>query len=167
MKNKCKQQSHTVTPKHEELTFTMMSKATNTNVNVNSTMNDQQQAQVDSLGMSSLTLDSFSYSKTLMKPIDVNESPSDDTASTCASSYMSSMSSSTNLSGWGSAASRKSYACLRTLEEQQSRRRPFGTTQQLQQLQPQPQQPKRMRRQIQDRSYVGESWGYFVDTPDC
>ena len=101
------------------VSLAMMSKATNMNSSMNSSMNNQQQQQmqVDSLGMSSLTLDSFSYSKTLMKPIDIDASPSDETSSTCASSYMSSMSSSTNLSGWGSAVSRKSYACLRTLEE--------------------------------------------------
>ena len=134
----------------------MMSNTANMNMN-NHNMNNN---QVDSLAMSSLTLDSFSYSKTLMKPIDT--SSSDDTSSTCASSYMSSMSSSTNLSGWGSAISRKSYACLRTLEEE-SRRQPYQRPAAAQQQH----QSKQVRRQIQDRSYVGDSWGYFVDTPDC
>ena len=130
-----------------------MSRVANTNNNNN--MIDQ----VDTFGMSTLALDSFSFSDTLMKPI--NASMSDDTSSTCTSSCMSSFSSSTNLSGWGSAISRKSYACLRTLEEE-SRMQPYKTAAARQQ-----QQSKQVRRQVEERSYVGESWGYFVDTPDC
>jgi hypothetical protein len=70
--------------------------------------------------------------------------------SSCASSTMSSVSSSSQLRGWGGIVSRKSYACLRTLEAESTRRS-------LQQ---------QKRRKIQQTPIVGDSWGYFVDTSD-
>ena len=56
-----------------------------------------------------------------------------------------------NLSGWGSAVSRKSYACLKTLGETEERK--METTKKAL-----PRQP---------RAIEGDSWGYFVDTPEC
>ena len=104
------------------------------------------------------------------------------TSTTCTSlSYKTSLSSSSQLSGWGSAVSRKSYACLRKLEEdsikadlqkqqyqqrqqyQQQQQRFFGQ-QQCHQLQQQ--QAMMKQRQMQHISFAGDSWGYFVDTPD-
>jgi hypothetical protein len=56
----------------------------------------------------------------------------------------------TNLSGWGSAVSRKSYACLKTLGENEARK-----------------EQKKMTRMPRTAAPVqGDSWGYFVDTPD-
>mmetsp|Transcript_11526 Transcript_11526/g.21545 ORF Transcript_11526/g.21545 Transcript_11526/m.21545 type:complete len:110 (-) Transcript_11526:436-765(-) len=69
---------------------------------------------------------------------------------TASSSVSSATSRSSNLSGWGSAVSRKSYACLKTLGEMEARK-----------LQRPPKQVAR-KVAVQDTS---DSWGYFVDTP--
>lgn len=131
-------------------------------------------AEVDSftiLQLSSLALDR-SYGHT------VSDTQAEDmTVTTCTSglSYENSLSSRSNLSGlsgWGSAVSRKSYACLRTLEEES--RKADLQRQQQQQLQQrhclhrQYQQNYQQvpRRPIEQPQYVGEAWGYFVDTPD-
>ena len=76
----------------------------------------------------------------------------DSTTSTCASGYMSTASSSSQLSGWGSVVSRKSYACLRTLEAESQRAIA---------------QEQRVRRQAQQTPEIGDTWGYFVDTPQA
>mmetsp|Transcript_16680 Transcript_16680/g.19028 ORF Transcript_16680/g.19028 Transcript_16680/m.19028 type:complete len:120 (+) Transcript_16680:173-532(+) len=80
----------------------------------------------------------------------------DSETNTIATSYRSSVSTSSQLSGWGSAMSRKSYACLRTLEEE-CRRIP----------QRPPTAHKRRRVSSTKTSSSCPSWGYFVDTPDC
>ncbi len=96
------------------------------------------------------------------------------TSTTCTSlSYKTSISSSSNLSGlsgWGSAVSRKSYACLRTLEEE-SRKADLLKQQQQQRphtlIRPNSQfYQQGAPAQIQNNRYVGDTWGYFVDTPD-
>ncbi len=61
--------------------------------------------------------------------------------------------SSSLLSGWGSAVSRKSYACLKTLGETEARK--------MQRY------PRTIAsRQISRVEPMGDTWGYFVDTPD-
>jgi hypothetical protein len=75
------------------------------------------------------------------------------------SSLASSVSSSSQLSGWGSIVSRKSYACLQTLEAESTRK--YSQKRCL------PQEQQQKRRKIQETPFVGDSWGYFVDTPDC
>jgi hypothetical protein len=59
---------------------------------------------------------------------------------------------SSSLSGWGSAVSRKSYACLKTLGEVEASKihRPL----------------RRIPNQSKSLVDVGQGWGYFVDTPD-
>lgn len=78
-------------------------------------------------------------------------SPSSFYTAASASSEQSSSSGksrSANLSGWGSAISRKPYACLKTLCESTSKKN---------------QRPhKKVRSAVAIQS--GESWGYFVDT---
>ncbi len=59
----------------------------------------------------------------------------------------------TNLSGWGSAVSRKSYACLKTLGEMELRKSQLN-----QRNNGIPRQPSQI--------VEGEAWGYFVDTVD-
>jgi|AntRauTorckE5430_2_1112549.scaffolds.fasta_scaffold70022_1 hypothetical protein len=74
------------------------------------------------------------------------------TASTMSSTGLSSgLSRSSNLSGWGSAISRKSYACLKTLGETEARKM---------------QRPPRQVSRTVAIPEVGENWGYFVDTTD-
>lgn len=109
--------------------------------------------------LSSMSLDPFAVDY----PTKGHLGCDDATASTnsCSSSFKSTVSSSSQLSGWGSAISRKSYACLRTLEAECRHKgtlqhnnisRAYGKYD----LKPQ---------QVQTQ-YVGEGWGYFVDTPD-
>ncbi len=70
-----------------------------------------------------------------------------DTASSASSSQQFA------LSGWGSAVSRKPYTCLKTLADDESRKlQSNGSSQSSIARQP--------------RIIEGESWGYFVDTPD-
>ena len=101
------------------------------------------------------------------------------TNTTCSSSFKSSVSSSSQLSGWGSVVSRKSYACLRTLEAESAKRSTAGLVsntfaQQQQQrridehnlYQQQQLQRSYIQQQQQQHPFVGDSWGYFVDTPD-
>lgn len=94
-----------------------------------------------------------------LDPFDEKIVADDATASTYSSRYSSSMSSSSQLSGWGSAISRKSYACLRTLEaeclEHGAPKAP-----------PAYPRPNEMPRQQSHRAPLGDSWGYFVDTKD-
>mmetsp|Transcript_28385 Transcript_28385/g.42102 ORF Transcript_28385/g.42102 Transcript_28385/m.42102 type:complete len:136 (+) Transcript_28385:84-491(+) len=73
------------------------------------------------------------------------------TASTASVSSSAALSRSSHLSGWGSAISRKSYACLKTLGENEARKmhRP----------------PSRIPRKVATQE-TADSWGYFVDTPD-
>lgn len=71
------------------------------------------------------------------------------TASTASSSKLSG---SSNLSGWGSAISRKSYACLKTLGENEARKEQI---------------PSRFAARNTSIPQTGDTWGYFVDTPDC
>lgn len=59
---------------------------------------------------------------------------------------------SSNLSGWGSAISRKSYACLKTLNETETRKM-LGEP------------PKQLNSPV-PTSMHNQSWGYFVDTID-
>jgi hypothetical protein len=61
------------------------------------------------------------------------------------------LSRSSNLSGWGSTISRKSYACLKTLGENETRRMQRA--------------PSRIPRKVATQESA-DSWGYFVDTPD-
>jgi hypothetical protein len=96
-----------------------------------------------------------------LDPVKPNAEDSETDDSTCASSFASSFSSSSQLSGWGSIVSRKSYACLRTLETESTS---TGKQSQKRSLQEDGQQK---RRKIQLAPIVGDSWGYFVDTPDC
>ncbi len=65
---------------------------------------------------------------------------------------VSTSSTASSLSGWGSAVSRKSYACLKTLGEEESRKlhRP----------------PRRMMLRQESAQLAGPAWGYFVDTTD-
>ena len=93
------------------------------------------------LQLSSMALDPYSNV--------AKQQADDSTTRTCASSCMSTASSSSQLSGWGSVVSRKSYACLRTLEAESQR-----AIAQQQQV-----------RQIQQTPEIGDTWGYFVDTP--
>ena len=59
-------------------------------------------------------------------------------------SVSSSTSATSQISGWGSAESRKSYACLKSLADDTTTAQPS--------------------RQIRSDPIVGEAWGYFVDT---
>jgi hypothetical protein len=61
---------------------------------------------------------------------------------------------SSNLSGWGSAISRKSYACLKTLDETETRKM----------LASKP--PKQLSSRQLSSTVSGQSWGYFADTID-
>ena len=60
--------------------------------------------------------------------------------SSTMSSYMSAYS--TQLSGWGSTQSRKSYSCLSSLADVEMSE----------------------RREVRSSPIVGDAWGYFVDT---
>lgn len=84
----------------------------------------------------------------------------DATNSTCGSSFKSSVSSSSQLSGWGSTISRKSYACLRTLEAETVRRE--ATRHRFPAV---PRCPSSIQ-QLQSQPSANASWGYFVDTPE-
>lgn len=68
-----------------------------------------------------------------------------------ASDSASSVSASSNLSGWGSVVSRKSYACLQTLVKEEGDRDQIAS---------------RQSRRKQNEVHSGPSWGYFVDTPE-
>ena len=59
---------------------------------------------------------------------------------------------SSSLSGWGSAMSRKSYACLKTLGETEAMKESKSN--------------KEISSRPRPSNHVGESWGYFVDTLD-
>ena len=72
-------------------------------------------------------------------------------------SCKSEMSVTSNISGWGSAVSRKSYACLKTLGETETRKSQLSHSR------------TNVSRQARARVVEGvevetESWGYFVDT---
>ena len=71
-----------------------------------------------------------------------------DTASSTSSSQQ------LGLSGWGSAVSRTPYTCLKTLADDESRKLQSNASSQSSIVR-------------QPRIIEGESWGYFVDTPDC
>ncbi len=123
---------------------TMMSRAADM-------MNSSEADQLTVSQLSSLALDPYVPMKQNVEDPEVDDS-------TCASSLASSVSSSSQLSGWGSIVSRKSYACLRTLEAESTRK--HSQKRSLQQEQQQ------KRRKIQETPVLGDSWGYFVDTPD-
>ena len=74
---------------------------------------------------------------------------SESTASTLSSTR-------TNLSGWGSAISRKPYACLKTLGENESRKMNL----------PRQSRAAVPRSKPMGMNVQGDSWGYFVDTPE-
>jgi hypothetical protein len=59
---------------------------------------------------------------------------------------------SSNLSGWGSAISRKSYACLKTLDETETRKMLAGNP------------PKQLSSRQVPPTVSGQAWGYFADT---
>jgi hypothetical protein len=111
--------------------------------------------------ISSLAIDPFADDCPSKYTVGVDDATSRTVSST--SSYKSSISSSSQLSGWGSAISRKSYACLRTLEAEC---RLKGTPpcnnipRHYRAREPMPQQQK-------ETHFVGEGWGYFVDTKEC
>lgn len=137
-------------------------------------------AEVDSytiLQLSQMALDK-AYEKNRSDE-QVDDDMTNLTSTTCTSlSYKTSLSSSSQLSGWGSAVSRKSYACLRTLEEEsikadlqkqqyEQHQRQQRLLRQQQYHQQQQQQAMMNQRQMMHQSpFAGDSWGYFVDTPD-
>ena len=117
---------------------------------------DMMSSEMDAFAVMQLSALAADPYKT-MKHGDAVTQADDSTSRTSASSFVSTVSSTSQLSGWGSAISRKSYACLRTLEEE-TRRFPH---------QQQAVAQKLVRRNLQQTPYNGETWGYFVDTPDC
>ena len=70
-------------------------------------------------------------------------------SSTLLTSSISSVSSSSQLSGWSNLASKKACICLRTLEAESK-----GTVS----------QERIARRRVQEIPPLGDTWGYFVDT---
>ena len=62
----------------------------------------------------------------------------------CSFASTSTASTEPNLSGWGSAISRKSYACLSSLDSQAPK--------------------QQLQRQVRNVPSCGPTWGYFVDT---
>ena len=71
------------------------------------------------------------------------------TASTTSSAELGKRSS--NLSGWGSTISRKSYACLKTLGDNEARKI---------------QRPTNQFPRQSAATETADNWGYFVDTTD-
>lgn len=63
------------------------------------------------------------------------------------------------LGGWGSAVSRKSYACLRALGESERAKEELDSSSTT---------SSNSQKTIPRQSAIieGEAWGYFVDTPD-
>ena len=136
-------------------------------------------SEVDSytiLQLSQLALDE-KYGNTISVSQDEDEMTNMTGTTYTSLSYKTSLSSSSNLSGlsgWGSTISRKSYACLRTLEEESRK------VERQQQQYNNNLRPHTLQRQSQSKFYqdeaseqsqihksrcVGETWGYFVDTP--
>ena len=111
--------------------------------------------QLTILQLSSMAMDPYEP----VKP----QGSDDATECTCTSS-LNSLASSSQLSGWGSAVSRKSYACLQTLEAESQKRRPQLPTVTRRHTLTSQQRPNRVY--TQQLPIVGETWGYFVDTPD-
>ena len=98
-------------------------------------------------------------------PYDMVKAQASDDATECTcTSSLSSLASSSQLSGWGSAVSRKSYACLQTLEAESQKRRPQLPTVTRRHTLPVQERPNRVY--TQKLPIVGETWGHFVDTPD-